>query len=125
MLRRDGQDRQARLLEFYQTLPPTQQGVAICVLLGNALLVVTLDGVAVVAIIRGAKHSWRHRRFGPGAAMRTGIGPALCGALAAAALQWIVAQGLIRAVDTGRAAAWLERSERRLTASAGDQDERQ
>jgi len=125
MRRRNGQDRQARLLQFYQALPPMQQGVVVCVLLGNALLVVTLDGVVVVAVIRGAIHSWRHRRLGPGAAMRTGIGPALCGALAATAIQWVVAQGLIRAVDTGRAAAWLERSERRLTASAGDQDQGQ
>jgi len=125
MPRRNGKDRQAQLLQFYQTLPPMQQGVVICVLLGNALLVVTLDGVVVVAVIRGAIRSWRHRRLGLWAAMRTGIGPALCAALAATAIQWAVAQGLIRAVDTGRAAAWLERSARRLTASAGDQDERQ
>jgi hypothetical protein len=123
MRRGDDQDRQARLLQFYQALPPMQQGVVICVLLGNALLVVTLDGVVVVAVIRGAIHSWRHRRLGPEAAMRTGIGPALCGALAATAIQWVVTQGLLRTVDTGRAAAWLERSERWLTARAGDQDE--
>jgi hypothetical protein len=123
MRRGNDQDGQARLQQFYQTLPPMQQGVVICVLLGNALLVVTLDGVVVVAVIRGAIHSWRRRRLGPGAAMRTGIGPALYGALAATAIQWVVAQGLIRAVDTGRAAAWLERSERWLTASAGDRDE--
>jgi hypothetical protein len=121
----NGQDRQAQLLQFYQALPPMQQGLVICVLLGNALMVVTLDGVVVVAVIRGALHSWRRRRLGLGAAMRTGIGPALCGALGATAIQWVVARGLIRAVDTGRAAAWLERNERRLTASAGDQDESQ
>jgi hypothetical protein len=125
MRRRNGGDPQARLLQFYQALPPMQQGVVICVLLGNALLVVTLDGVVVVAVICGAIHSWRHRRLGPGAAMRTGLGPALCWALAATAIQWVVAQGLIRAVDTGRAADWLERSERRLTASGGEQDESQ
>ena len=112
------------MLQFYQAVPPMQQGVIICVLLGNALLVVTLDGVVVVAVIRGAIHSWRDRRLGPVAAMRTGVGPALCGALAATAIQWVVAQGLIRAVDTGRAAAWLKRSERWLTASAGDENER-
>jgi hypothetical protein len=123
MRRRNNQDRQAQLRQFHQTLPPVQQGVAVCVLLGTALLVVTLDGVVVVAVIRGAIHSWRDRRLGPATVIRTGIGPALGGALAAAAIQWVVAQGLIRAVDTGRAAAWLERSERWLTARAGDQDD--
>jgi hypothetical protein len=122
MRRGNGQDRQGQLRQFYETLPPTQQGVYICVLLGHALLVVTLDGAVVVAVIRGAILTWRHRRLGPAAAVRTGIGPALCGALAVTAIQRVVAQGLIRAVDTGRAAAWLERSERWLTASGGEQD---
>jgi hypothetical protein len=113
------------MLQFYQTRPPMQQGLIVCVLLGNALLVVSIDGVVVVAVIRGAIHSWRDRRLGPVTAVRTGIGPALCGALAASAIQWVVARGLTRAVDTGRAAAWLERTERWLTASTGDQNERQ
>jgi len=121
MGRQKGRDRQARLLQFQETLPPLQQGVVICVLLCNALVMVTVDGVAAIAIIRGAIRTWRRRRLGPVAAMRTGIGPALCWVLATAAIQWLVAQGLMRAVDTGRAAAWLERSERWLTASAGDQ----
>jgi hypothetical protein len=102
-----------------------QQGVIICVLLGNALLVVTLDGVVAVAVIRGAINTWRHRRLGPEAVVRTGISPVLCAALAATAIQWAVVQRLIRAVDTGRAAAWLELSERWLTANAGDESERQ
>jgi hypothetical protein len=102
-----------------------QQGVIICVLLGNALLVVTLDGVVVVAVIRGAINSWRHRRLGPQAVIRTGISPVLCAALAATAIQAVMAERLLRAVDTGRAAAWLERSERWLTANAGDENERQ
>jgi hypothetical protein len=113
------------MLQFYQTRPPMQQGLIVCVLLGNALLVVSIDGVVVVAVIRGAIHSWRDRRLGPVAAMRTGIGPALSWALAATAIQRVVAQGLIRAVDTGRAAAWLERSEQWLTARAGDQNQRE
>ncbi len=100
-----------------------QQGVVISILLGNALLVVTLDGVVVVAVIRGVIRGWRNRNLGPVAAVRTGIGPALCGALAATAIHREVVRGLFRAIDTGRAAAWLERSERRLTASAGHQDE--
>jgi hypothetical protein len=121
--RQNSQDQHSRLLEFYQTRPPLQQGVIICVLLGNALLVVTLDGVVVIAVTRGAIHSWRHRRLGPVSAMRTGIGPALCAAIAASAIQWIVAQGLLRAMDSGRAAAWLERSERWLTANADSPNE--
>jgi hypothetical protein len=112
------------MLKFYQGRPPTQQGVIVCVLLGNALVVVTVDGVVVVAVVRGAIRSWRDRRPGPVAAMRTGIGPALCGALAVAAIQWAAAQALVRAVDSGRAAAWLARSERWLTASAGAEKER-
>jgi hypothetical protein len=124
MRREIGQDRQARLLHFYQTRPPKQQGVIICVLLGNALLVVTIDGVVLVAVVRGAIRSWRSRRLGPVTALRTGIGPALFSALAASAIQWMVAQGLIRAVESGRAAAWLERSESWLTASGGDQNQR-
>jgi hypothetical protein len=120
MRRGNRQERQARMQEFYQGRPPAQQGVIISVLLGNAVLVVTLDGVVVVAVVRGAIHSWRDRRLGPVAAMRTGIAPALCGALAAAALQWTVAQGLIRAVESGRAEAWLAHGERWLTARADD-----
>lgn len=96
-----------------------------CVLLGNALIVVALDGVVVVAIIHGAIHSWRQRRSGPVAAMKTSFGPALCAAVAAAAIQRAVAQGIIRAVDTGRAATWLESSERWLTINGGDQNTRQ
>jgi hypothetical protein len=106
-------------------LPPVQQGVVVCALLGNALLVVTLDGVIVVAVIRGAIRSWQHRRLGPGAALRTGIGTPLSGALAATAIHWLVVQGLIRALDTGRAATWLERSERWLTGGEGDQNQGQ
>lgn len=53
------------------------------------------------------------------------MGPALCGALAATTIQWVVARALIRAMDTGRAATWLERGERWLTAEAGDQNEAQ
>jgi hypothetical protein len=34
-----------------------------------------------------------------------------------------VAQGLLRAMDSGRAAAWLERSERWLTANADSPNE--
>jgi hypothetical protein len=102
-----------------------QQGVIICVLLGNALLVVTLDSVVVVGVIRGAINSWRHRRLGPGAVMRTGISPVLGAALAATAIQWVTVQRLIRAVDTGQAAAWLERGERWLTANAEEENERQ
>jgi hypothetical protein len=123
MRRENGQDRHAQLVQFYQTRPPLQQGVIICVLLGNALLVVTLDGVVVVAVIRGAIQSWRHRRLGPVAAMRMGIGPALGAATAASAIQWLVALGLFRAMDTGRAAAWLERSERWPTANRGNPNE--
>jgi hypothetical protein len=103
------------MLKFYQGRPPTQQGVIISVLLGNALLAVTVDGVVVVAIVRGAVHSWRDRRLGPVAAMRTDMGPALCGALVVTTIQWAAARALIRAVDTGRAAAWLARTERWLT----------
>ena|SRR5215475_4873965 len=113
MRRQSGRDRQARLLQFYETLPPIQRGVVICVLLGNAVLVVTIEGVVVVAVVRGAIHSWRHRRLGPVVAMRS-MGPPLCAALAAISIQWVVAHGLMRAVDTGRASAWLERSERWL-----------
>jgi hypothetical protein len=121
----NGQDRTAQLLEFYHSLPPTQQGVVVCVLLGNALLVVTIDGIVFVTVVRAAVHSWQHRRLRSVAAIRTGISPALCGALAAHAVQWVLVQGLMRAVETGRAAAWLERSERWLTASAGGQHESQ
>lgn len=124
MRRKNGQDLQAGLLRFYQTRPPKQQGVIICVLVGNALVAVTLDGVVFVAVIRGTIRSWRRRRLGPVAAMRTGIGAALCAAVGASAIQWVVARGLIRAMESGRAAAWLERSERWLTTSAGDQNER-
>jgi len=106
-------------------LPPLQQGVVLCVLLGNALLVVTLDGVIVVAVIRGAIRSWQHRRLGPVAALRTGIGHPLSGALAAAAIHWLVMRALIRALDTGRAATWLERSQRWLTAGEGGQNQGQ
>ncbi len=102
-----------------------QRGVVISVLLGHALLVVTGDGVIAVAVIRGAIRSWRQRRLGPVAAVRTGIGPALCGTLLAAAMQRVVAEGLIRAAESGRAGTWLERSERWLTASAGEQDQQQ
>jgi ABC-type Fe3+ transport system permease subunit len=121
---RRGRDRgrEARLREFFQGLSPIQRGVVICVLLANALLVVTVDSVVIVATIRGAIRSWRYRRVGPWAAIRTGIGPALCAALAAMAIQWLVAYGLIRAVETGRATAWLERIEHRLAAGAEDQD---
>jgi hypothetical protein len=115
-----GQDRKARLLQFYNSLPPMQQGVVMCVLLGNALAVVTLDGVIVVAVIRGAVRSWRRRPLSPLTAIRTAIGPTLCVALAGAAIERATVQELMRAVDTGRAAAWLERAERWLT--AGDQN---
>jgi hypothetical protein len=125
MSRGNRQDRQARLLEFYQSRPAMQQGVIICVLLGNALLVVTLDSVVVVAVVRGAIRSWRHRRSGPEAVMRTGISPALCAALAATGIQWLAIQQLLRAVDTGRAAAWLEHGERWLTAHLGNESEGQ
>ncbi len=125
MRRQKSLDRQTRLREFHETLPPMQRGVVITVLLGNALLVVTVDGLLAVAVIRGAVRSWGHRGFGPAAAVRIGIGPALGATLVGAAMQWVVAEGLIRAVETGRAGAWLERSERWLTASAGDQDRRQ
>jgi hypothetical protein len=121
MRRRKSQDRQAQLVQFYETLPPLQRGVVICVLLCNALLVVAVQGVVAVAIIRGAVHVWQHRRLGLAAAMRTGSRPALFGAIAAAAVQWMVVRWLMRAMDSGRAAAWLERSERWLTDSAGDQ----
>jgi hypothetical protein len=123
MSRGNGQEPQARLTQFYQTRPPVQQGVIVCFLLGNALLVVTTGGVVVVAVIRGAINGWRHRRLGPVAAMRTGISPMLCAALATHAIHWVVARRLMRAVDTGRAAAWLERSERWLTSGAGDENE--
>jgi hypothetical protein len=122
MRRGKDQAREARLRQFFQDVPPTQRGVMICVLLVNALLVVTVDGVVIVATIRGAVRSWRYRRMGPLAAIRTGIGPALCAALAAMAIQWLVAQGLIRAIETGRATAWLERVEHRLSASPDDKD---
>jgi hypothetical protein len=108
--------------QFYEALPATQRGVVICVLVSNALLVLTADGVVAAAIARGAIRSWRHRRSGSVAAVRIGIGPALGGAVIAVALQWVVAEGLFRAVDTGRASAWLERSDRWLTAGAVDQD---
>lgn len=120
MRRGNDPDRQARLRQFFESRPPMQQGVIICVLLGNALLVVTVDGVIVVAVIRGAINSWRHRRLGPGTAMRTGVGPVLCAAVAAAAIQREVVKRLLNAVDTGRAAVWLERSERWLTAGAAE-----
>ncbi len=109
-----------RLVQLYQTVPPIQQGVIICVLLANALLVVTLDGLVVVAVVSGAIRSWRHRRLGPVAAVRTGIGPALCGAIAATTIHRVVAQELLRTVESGHAAVWLERSERWLTARAGE-----
>jgi hypothetical protein len=120
---RRGEDpaREARLRQFFEALSPSQRGVVICVLLANALLVVTVDSVVIVATIRGAIRTWRYRRVGPWTAIRTGIGPALCAALAAMAIQWLVAYGLIRAVETSRATAWLERVEHRLAASAEDQ----
>jgi hypothetical protein len=121
MRRGNDQAREARLRQFFQELPPVQRGVVICVLLANALLVVTVDSVVIVATIRGAIRSWQYRRMGLLAAIRTGIGPALCAALAATAIQWLVAYGLIRAIETGRATAWLERSERWLSASQHDQ----
>jgi hypothetical protein len=123
MSREQSRDRRARLHQFYETLPVMQRGLVICVLLSNALLVLTVDGVVGVAIARGIIRSWRHRRSGSVAAVRIGIGPALCGAMIAAALQWVVAEGLFRAVDTGRASAWLERGERWLTASAVGQNQ--
>jgi hypothetical protein len=82
MRRQRSRTRQARLRQFYETLPPIQQGIVICAFLGNALLVVTVDAVA------------------------------------AGAIRWLVAHALMRAVDTGRAAGWLERSERWVTPSA-------
>jgi len=125
MRRGHGQDSQARLRQFYETLPPVQQGVVVCALLGNALLVVTVDGVVVIAVMRGAIRSWQHRRLGPVAALRMGISPPLSGALAAAAIHWLVMRELLRALDTGHAATWLERSERWLTAGEGDQNHAQ
>jgi hypothetical protein len=93
-----------------------------CVLLANALVVVTVDGAVAVAIVRGAIHGWRNRRRGLAVAGRD-IGPALCWALLAATMQRAAAAGLFRAVDTGTAAAWLERSERWLSAKGMDSDE--
>ena len=100
-----------------------QRGVVICVLLGNALVVLTTDGLVLIALIRGANKSWQHRGSGVGAAIRTGLGPPLFAALGATAIQRVVARWLLHTVETGRASAWLERSERWLKASASDPNE--
>jgi hypothetical protein len=108
--------RHARLVRFTETLPPAQRGLVISVLLGNALLVIAVDGLLAVAVVRGTIRGWQHRRSGIAAAVQTGAGPALCGALAAAVMHRLVAGRLMRAVETGSAAEWLERGERWLTA---------
>jgi hypothetical protein len=118
MGRRNHEHQEARLRSFHETLAPLQQGVAICVLLGNAVFVVTVDGLVVAGVVRGVVRTWRHRQQGAMVAARAGIGPALCGAVAATTIQWVAAKGLIHAVESGRAAVWLERSERWL--NAGD-----
>jgi hypothetical protein len=119
-LQRDrDKDRQARLREFYESLPATQQGVVVSVLLAYASAAVAVDGALAIAAIRGARRSL-HRQSGTVTTLRDGIGPALGGAVAAVALQWAVAEWLIRVADTGRARAWLERQERRLAGPAGD-----
>lgn len=113
-----GRDRQARLREFYESLPPTQQGVVISVLLAYASAVVAVDGALAIAALRGVRRSLQQRGSRPISAIRAGIRPELPGAVAAAAVQWAVAEWLIRVVDTGRAQAWLERQERWLAGAA-------
>lgn len=113
-------DRQARLRQFYESLPPTQQGVVVSVLLAYASAAVAVDGALAIAALRGARRSLRQRRSGTVTTIRGGIGPPLGGAVAVAALEWAGAEWLIRVVDTGRAQAWLERQERWLAGPAGD-----
>jgi len=93
MRRQKDRNRQARLRQFYERLPPVQRGIIICAFLGNALLVVTVEGVTAVAVIRGAIRTWQHRSLGAAAATRAGIGPVLCGALPAGAIRWMVVCG--------------------------------
>lgn len=118
-LQRD-RDRQARLRQFYESLPPTQQGVVVSVLLAYASATVAVDGALAIAALRGARRSLQQRRSGPVSAVRAGISPELLGAAAAAAVQWAVAKWLIRVVDTGQAQAWLERQERWLAGPAAE-----
>ncbi len=113
-------DRQARLRQFYESLPPTQQGVVVSVLLAYASATVAVDGALAIAALRGARRSLQQRRSGPVSAVRAGISPELLGAAAAAAVQWAVAKWLIRVVDTGQAQAWLERQERWLAGPAAE-----
>ena len=117
---RRNRDRRARLLQFYESLPPTQQGVVVSVLLAYASAAVAADGALVIAALRGARRSLQQRGSGTVTAAWEGIGPAFGGAVALCAVQWAVGEWLIRVVETGRAQAWLERQERWLTGPAGD-----
>lgn len=121
-MRRQADDRQpTRLRQFHETLPPLQQGVVITVLLANATVVVTADTTVMAAVLGGAIRGWRHRKLGLAAAARSSVSPVLCGVLAAAlaahAIEVAVMRELLRAVDDGRAAGWLERAERWLISS--------
>jgi hypothetical protein len=117
-LQRD-RDRQARLRRFYESLPATQQGVVVSVLLAYASAAVVVDGALAIAALRAARRGLQQRQAGTVMTVRDGIGPALGGVVAVAALEWAGAEWLIRVVDTGRARAWLERQERWLADAAG------
>ena len=101
-----------------KSLPPTQQGVVVSVLLAYASAAVAVDGALVIAALRSVRRSLRQRGSGTMALVRDGIGPALGGAVAVAAVQWGVGEWLIRVVETGRAQAWLERQGRWLAGPA-------
>jgi len=118
-LQRD-RDRQARLRQFYDSLPSTQQGVVVSVLLAYASAAVAADGALAIAALRGARSSLQQSRSGTVTTERDGMGSALGGVVVVAACEWAIAEWLIRVVDTGRARAWLERQERWLAAPAGN-----
>jgi len=118
-LQRD-RDRQARLRQFYDSLPSTQQGVVVSVLLAYASAAVAADGALAIVALRAARRSLQQRRSGTVTTVGAGMGPALGAVVFVAACEWAIAEWLIRVVDTGRARAWLERQERWLAAPAGN-----
>ena len=118
-LQRD-RDRQARLRQFYDSLPSTQQGVVVSVLLAYASAAVAADGALAIVALRGARRSLQQRRSGTVTTVGAGMGPALGAVVFVAACEWAIAEWLIRVMDTGRARAWLERQERWLAVRAGN-----
>jgi hypothetical protein len=116
-LQRD-RDRQARLRQFYDSLPSTQQGAVVSVLLAYVSAAVAADGALAIVALRRARRDLQQRRSGTVTTVRDGTRPALGGVVLVAACEWAIAEWLIRVVDASRARAWLERQERWLAAPA-------